>query len=65
MMKKMKTHLQRTFESNLELTKRLLGRKSVITAYLMTKCDKEAIDRGVMFNNGVLRTANINSHKPR
>jgi hypothetical protein len=49
-----KTNLQRIFEDNIEMTRRMFGRKHVITAYLMTKCDKEAMDRGVMFNNGVL-----------
>lgn len=50
----MKTNLQIIFENNLALTKRLYGGKQVMTALLMTRCDKEAIMRQAMNENGTI-----------
>lgn len=47
-------NLQRMFENNRELTRLIYGRVRPFVAYLMTRCDREAVEGRAMRENGLL-----------
>jgi hypothetical protein len=54
--------LQILFNKNKELTRKIYGRTRPFVAYLITRCDKEAIQSGEMKQNGLLNVVDF-SHE--